>query len=85
MQDIIAIMNQRNFDKAALRGEPSYVWRDGQQRRLDMITRVAGDRIKGQSLDWNMTLSVPPKRLSNPRTFSTPQGNNSRFLLRLLT
>jgi ubiquinone/menaquinone biosynthesis C-methylase UbiE len=26
-------------DKAALRGEPSYVWRDGQERRLKMIER----------------------------------------------
>ncbi|HSG41600.1 MAG TPA: class I SAM-dependent methyltransferase [Anaerolineales bacterium] len=51
MQDIIADMNQRNFDKAALRGEPSYVWRDGQQRRLDMIVHAAGDRIKGQVLE----------------------------------
>jgi SAM-dependent methyltransferase len=27
----------RHSDKAALRGEPSYVWRDGQERRLTMI------------------------------------------------
>jgi SAM-dependent methyltransferase len=51
MQDIIASMNQRNFDKAALRGEPSYVWRDGQQRRFDMIIRAAGDRLKGNILE----------------------------------
>ena len=51
MQDIIINMNQRNFDKAALRGEPSYVWRDGQQRRLDMIVHAAGDRIKGNILE----------------------------------
>jgi SAM-dependent methyltransferase len=51
MQDIIAAMTQRNFDKAALRGEPSYVWRDGQQRRLDMIVRVAGNRVKGRILE----------------------------------
>ncbi len=51
MQDIIAAMTQRNFDKAALRGEPSYVWRDGQQRRLDMIVHAAGKRIKGQILE----------------------------------
>jgi len=31
-------------DKAALRGEPSYVWRAGQQRRLEMILAAAGDR-----------------------------------------
>ena len=51
MQDIIADMTQRNFDKAALRGEPSYVWRDGQQRRLNMIVRAAGERIKGNILE----------------------------------
>lgn len=28
-------------DKAALRGEPSYVWRSGQERRLQMIARWA--------------------------------------------
>jgi SAM-dependent methyltransferase len=28
-------------DKAALRGEPSYVWRAGQERRLQMVLRAA--------------------------------------------
>ena len=51
MQDIITAMSQRNFDKAALRGEPSYVWRAGQQRRLDMIVRAAGARIQGSILE----------------------------------
>src|SRR5215216_5446293 len=51
MQDIITAMSQRNFDKAALRGEPSYVWRAGQQRRLDMIVRAAGERIQGSILE----------------------------------
>jgi len=51
MQDIINPMDQRDFDKAALRGEPSYVWRAGQQRRLDMIVRVAEDRIDGKILE----------------------------------
>ncbi len=35
----------RDFKKAALRGEPSYVWREGQKRRLEMIVDAAGDRI----------------------------------------
>ena len=39
------------MDKAALRGEPSYVWRAGQQRRLEMITKAAGERIKGRVLE----------------------------------
>lgn len=34
----------RNMQKAALRGEPSYVWRDGQRRRLQMVLEAAGDR-----------------------------------------
>jgi SAM-dependent methyltransferase len=37
-------------DKAALRGEPSYVWRAGQERRLEMIRSGAGDRVYGQVL-----------------------------------
>ena len=37
---------ERNLDKAALRGEPSYVWRDGQQRRLALILEAAGERTK---------------------------------------
>jgi SAM-dependent methyltransferase len=44
-------MSLRNLDKAALRGEPSYVWRAGQQRRLEMIVRAAGERIRGCILD----------------------------------
>lgn len=44
-------MDNRNLDKAALRGEPSYVWRAGQQRRLEMIHNFAGERIKGNILE----------------------------------
>ena len=44
-------MSERNFDKAALRGEPSYVWRAGQQRRLEMIIHAAGERIQGKILE----------------------------------
>jgi SAM-dependent methyltransferase len=39
------------MEKAALRGEPSYVWRDGQQRRLELIVRAAGERIRGKILE----------------------------------
>lgn len=42
---------QRNLEKAALRGEPSYIWRAGQQRRLEMIKRAAGQRIEGKILE----------------------------------
>ncbi|MDH3944845.1 MAG: class I SAM-dependent methyltransferase [Anaerolineae bacterium] len=41
----------RDDDKAALRGEASYVWRDGQQRRLDMISAGAAQRMHGQVLE----------------------------------
>lgn len=51
MQDIIATMSERDYEKAALRGEPSYVWRAGQQRRLEMIVKTAGERIKGRILE----------------------------------
>ena len=34
-------------DKAALRGEPSYVWRAGQERRLVMIREGAGQLASG--------------------------------------
>jgi SAM-dependent methyltransferase len=44
-------MSQRNLEKAALRGEPSYVWRAGQERRLKMILEAVGDRIKGTVLE----------------------------------
>jgi len=40
----------RNLDKAALRGEPSWVWRDGQRRRLEMVLDAAGERIGGKLL-----------------------------------
>jgi len=44
-------MTQRDMDKAALRGEPSYVWRTGQERRLKMILDAAGERIHGRILE----------------------------------
>jgi len=37
--------------QAAERGEPSYVWRAGQQRRLEMILSAAGERIQGRILE----------------------------------
>lgn len=43
--------SERDFEKAALRGEPSYVWRAGQERRLEMILDAAGERIKGRVLE----------------------------------
>jgi SAM-dependent methyltransferase len=37
--------------QAAERGEPSYVWREGQQRRLEMIRSAAMERIAGDILE----------------------------------
>lgn len=44
-------MNGRDLKKAALRGEPSYVWRAGQQRRFKMILQAAGNRTRGSVLE----------------------------------
>ena len=44
-------MNNRDPDKAALRGEPSYVWRAGQDRRLSMILSAAGEHLLGRVLE----------------------------------
>ena len=44
-------MTQRDLEKAALRGEPSYVWRAGQERRLEMIKDGGGQRLSGRILD----------------------------------
>ncbi len=43
-------MNEERLTKAALRGEPSYVWRAGQERRLGMIHTAAGERAAGRVL-----------------------------------
>ncbi|MCI0521929.1 MAG: class I SAM-dependent methyltransferase [Chloroflexi bacterium] len=46
-----ASVPQRDLVKAAQCGEPSYVWRAGQERRLAMIVRSAGGRIAGRVLE----------------------------------
>jgi SAM-dependent methyltransferase len=43
-------MNHLISDKAALRGEPSYVWRAGQERRLALLRAGAGNCISGTIL-----------------------------------
>ncbi|MGE5462923.1 MAG: class I SAM-dependent methyltransferase [Syntrophothermus sp.] len=57
-------MRQRNLDKAALRGEPSYVWRAGQQRRMDMIVRAAGTRLQGRILENGCGVGMYVEHLS---------------------
>jgi SAM-dependent methyltransferase len=43
-------MEPRDLNKAALRGEPSHVWRAGQERRLQMFLAAAGERLGGRVL-----------------------------------
>lgn len=57
-------MTDRNLDKAALRGEPSYVWRAGQERRLDMIVKAAEKRIRGDILENGCGVGMYVEHLS---------------------
>jgi len=57
-------MTQRDMHKAALRGEPSYVWRAGQQRRLDMIAQAAEKRIDGLILENGCGVGMYVEKLS---------------------
>ena len=57
-------MTSRDLNKAALRGEPSYVWRAGQQRRLEMIVRAAGERLKGCILENGCGVGMYVEHLS---------------------
>ncbi|MEW5941359.1 MAG: class I SAM-dependent methyltransferase, partial [Chloroflexota bacterium] len=57
-------MAERDLDKAALRGEPSYVWRAGQERRLEMILRAAGERAKGRVLENGCGVGMYAEKLS---------------------
>ena len=53
-----------DWDKAAQRGEPSYVWRAGQERRLEMIVRAAGERIHGQVLEDGCGVGIYLERMT---------------------
>jgi SAM-dependent methyltransferase len=57
-------MTDRNLEKAALRGEPSYVWRAGQERRLQMILEAAGERIRGRVLENGCGVGMYVQKLS---------------------
>lgn len=56
--------------KAALRGEPSYVWRAGQERRLNMIRQYAGERIHGMILEDGCGVGEYLQRLSEQATLA---------------
>ena len=51
-------------DDAARCGEPSYVWRAGQQRRFGMIKQAAGDRIHGVVLENGCGIGLYLQRFS---------------------
>jgi SAM-dependent methyltransferase len=52
------------MDKAALRGEPSYIWRAGQERRLQMIRQAAGGRLQGRALENGCGIGTYAQRLA---------------------
>src|SRR4030042_5314544 len=44
-------MTRRDLNKAALCGDPSYVWRAGQDRRFRMILSAVGEHLSGRVLE----------------------------------
>ena len=54
----------RDLEKAALCGEPSYVWRAGQQRRLEMLLQAAGERVRGRVLENGCGIGTYVERLA---------------------
>jgi SAM-dependent methyltransferase len=56
--------------KAAERGEPSYVWRAGQERRLAMIRAAAGDRVRGAVLENGCGVGMYLRRLNADATLA---------------
>ncbi len=57
-------MTPHDLTKAALRGEPSYVWRAGQERRLAMIGRAANGRLQGRVLENGCGVGMYVEKLS---------------------
>lgn len=57
-------MSEQHSDKAALRGEPSYVWRAGQERRLSMIRGAAAGRDSGRVLEDGCGVGMYLSRLA---------------------
>lgn len=57
-------MSNPHSDKAALRGEPSYVWRAGQDRRLEMIRQWTSDQLHGRIFEIGVGLGAYLSRLS---------------------
>ncbi|MEA4811407.1 MAG: class I SAM-dependent methyltransferase [Anaerolineaceae bacterium] len=51
-----------NLAKAAQRGEPSHVWRSGQERRFKMIEKWADERMQGQVFEDGCGVGAYVKR-----------------------
>jgi SAM-dependent methyltransferase len=58
---------QKNLEKAAQCGEPSYVWREGQDRRLRMIIEAVGKLLEGRLLENGCGVGTYVEHLA-PRT-----------------
>lgn len=57
-------MSISHSEKAALRGEPSYVWRAGQDRRMQMILQAAEERVNGIVFEIGAGLGAYLSRLA---------------------
>jgi len=57
-------MDQRNIEKAARCGEPSYVWRAGQQRRLQMILSAVRTLLENRVLENGCGIGMYVEHLS---------------------
>ena len=55
--------NLSTGEKSASLGEASYIWRAGQQRRLEMIVAAAGERLQGQMLENGCGVGLYIERL----------------------
>lgn len=62
-------MIERDLEKAAHCGEPSYVWREGQDRRLEMIRSAAGELLKGRILENGCGVGMYIQRLTREGGF----------------
>jgi SAM-dependent methyltransferase len=63
-----------DLEKAARCGEPSYVWRAGQERRLEMILGAAGERLRGPILENGCGVGMYVERLAQRAMQLTPAG-----------
>ena len=57
-------MSSTHSEKAALRGEPSYVWRAGQDRRLQMIRQATVEQLHGKVFEIGVGLGAYLSRLA---------------------